>query len=217
MNGGRGTKVTVNGRFATPVVEVVLPEAAAYNEALREAILAREEKNPSVQHSNLGGWQSSWDLERWGGDAARRLLRSVRSLASRMTRDRAGKPVDVAWLTNAWANVNRTGNGNELHTHPGAFWSAAYYVDDGGAGADPSLGGEFQIQDPRGVAPAMLNPNLTFDYLGGGAAGASELIAPRAGLLLMFPSWLSHAVRPYCGDGTRISVSVNLTPAARRK
>ena len=217
MNGGRGTKVTVNGRFATPVVEVVLPDAAAYNEALREAILAREEKNPSVQHSNLGGWQSSWDLERWGGDAARRLLRSVRSLASRMTRDRAGKPVEVAWLTNAWANVNRTGNGNELHTHPGAFWSATYYVDDGGAGADPSLGGEFQIQDPRGVAPAMLNPNLTFDYLGGGAAGASELIAPQAGLLLMFPSWLSHAVRPYCGDGTRISVSVNLTPAARRK
>lgn len=217
MNGVRGAKVAMSGRFATPVAEVVLPEAAALNEALREAILAREEKNPSARHSNLGGWQSSWDLERWGGDAARRLLRFVRSLASRLTRDRAGKPVAVAWRTNAWANVNRAGNGNEFHTHPGAFWSATYYVDDGGAGADPSLGGEFEIQDPRGVAPAMLAPNLTFDFQGGAAVGASELIAPRAGLLLMFPSWLSHAVRPYRGEGTRISVAVNLTPAERRR
>ena len=216
MNGSRERlKVNVSGRFATPMAELDLPESAGVNEALRQVILAREEKNPSTQHSNLGGWQSSWDLENWGGDAARRLLRSARSLARRLTRDRAGKPVEIEWLANAWANVNRTGNGNEFHTHPGAFWSATYYVDDGGASGDRTLGGEFEIQDPRGVAPAMLAPDLTFSFPGGQSVGASELIAPRAGLLLMFPSWLSHAVRPYRGGGTRISVAINLTPAAR--
>ena len=61
---------------------------------------------------------------------------------------------------NAWANVNRSGHGNEFHTHPGCFWSGTYYVDDGGIGADPSLGGEFEIQDPRGIAPAMYRPDL---------------------------------------------------------
>ena len=41
---------------------------------------------------------------------------------------------------------------------------------------------------------------------------------PQPGLLLMFPSWLSHAVRPYRGDGVRISIAINMTPApsARR-
>ena len=216
MDGSRERiKLNVSGRFATPVAELDVSESAAVNEALRQVILAREEKNPSTQHSNLGGWQSSWDLETWGGDAARRLLGSARGLARRLTGDRAGKPVEIEWRANAWANVNRTGNGNEFHTHPGAFWSATYYVDDGGASADPTLGGEFEIQDPRGVAPAMLAPELTFAFPGGQSVGASELITPRAGLLLMFPSWLSHAVRPYRGDGTRISVAINLTPAAR--
>ena len=37
---------------------------------------------------------------------------------------------------------NRSGHGNEFHSHPGSFWSGVYYVDDGGIAADPSLGGE---------------------------------------------------------------------------
>ena len=48
-----------------------------------------------------------------------------------------------------WANVNRAGHGNEFHSHPGSFWSGVYYVDDGGIGADPSLGGELEFMDPR--------------------------------------------------------------------
>ena len=40
-----------------------------------------------------------------------------------------------------WANINRKGEGNAFHSHPGAFWSGVYYVDDGGIVADPSLGG----------------------------------------------------------------------------
>ena len=113
----------------------------------------------------------------------------------------------------AWANVNRDGHGNEFHSHPGAYWSASYYVDDGGAASDPSLGGEFEIQDPRGIAPAMLAPELAFAMPGGQSIGASELVRPKGGLLLIFPSWLSHAVRPYCGEGVRISIAINMTPA----
>jgi uncharacterized protein (TIGR02466 family) len=114
---------------------------------------------------------------------------------------------------NAWANVNRHGQGNEFHTHPGAFWSATYYVRDGGVADDPSLGGEFEIQDPRGIAPAMLAPLIAFAIPGGQSAGASELIRPRAGLMVLFPSWLSHGVRPYAGQDVRISIALNLTPA----
>jgi uncharacterized protein (TIGR02466 family) len=76
---------------------------------------------------------------------------------------------------------------------------------------DPSLGGEFEIQDPRGVGPAMYAPTLAFNFPAGRSVGASELIRPQAGLLVLFPAWLSHQVRPYHGDRARISVAFNLS------
>ena len=205
-------KAQLRQYFATPVIVAELPEAEAVNRELRRTILARMEADGGVQHSNLGGWQSSWDLEEWGGEAAKRVLDFARALATRMTSDRAGRPVRVAWKLNAWANVNRRGHGNEFHTHPGSFWSGTYYVDDGGIAADPErLDGAFEMQDPRGVAPAMYAPNLAFNVPGGQSVGASELIHPKAGQVVLFPSWLSHAVRPYHGDRERISIAFNFS------
>ena len=202
---------SVRSYFATPVALVALPEADGLNAALRETVLARERETASVQHSNLGGWQSSWDFADWGGAAGEALIGAARALANSLTADRNGKPVSVAWKINSWANVNRAGHGNEFHTHPGAYWSASYYVDDGGIAADPALGGEFEIQDPRGVAPAMYAPLLAFAVPGGQSVGASELVRPVAGTLMMFPSWLSHGVRPYLGTSARISIALNLS------
>jgi hypothetical protein len=74
----------------------------------------------------------------------------------------------------------------------------------------PSLGGEFELQDPRGVAPAMDAPLLGFGMPGGQAAGAGDLIRPKSGQLMLFPSWLLHAGRRYRGERERISVAFNL-------
>ena len=197
--------------FPTPVVVFDLPDAGRLNAVLKTLILAREEAQASVDHSNLGGWQSADDFQDWGGEAGGELLGHGIALANRLTADRDGKPVEIKWRVNSWANINRHGHGNEFHTHPGCFWSGSYYVDDGGTAADPSLGGEFEIKDPRGVAPAMYAPNLCYNLPGCQSLGASELISPRAGAMLLFPSWLSHAVRPYRGDGTRISVAFNFS------
>jgi hypothetical protein len=57
----------------------------------------------------------------------------------------------------------------------------------------------------------MYAPLLAFALPGGLSAGASELIRPRAGLMILFPAWLSHAVRPYKGTRARISVAFNLS------
>ena len=50
--------------FATPLVTYEVPEAAALNVDLRRVIEQREQTQPTTQHSNLGGWQSSWDMDR---------------------------------------------------------------------------------------------------------------------------------------------------------
>ena len=158
-------------------------------------------------------------MDRWGGAPAIKLLAIGRNLANRMTTDREGKPVNgphpgffaVTWLANMWANVNRSGHGNEYHSHPGAYWSGVYYVDDGGIAADPSLGGELEFMDPRGPAPAMNAPHLAYAMAGGLSAGATERVRPRAGRLVLFPAWMMHQVRPYRGTAERISIAFNLT------
>ena len=95
-------------------------------------------------------------------------------------------------------------------TDPGSFWSAVYYVDDGGIDADPSLGGELEFMDPRGPGPAMYAPNLAFGSAGL-SVGANEVVRPRAGRMVMFPSWVLHQVRPYRGKAERISIALNLS------
>jgi hypothetical protein len=117
----------------------------------------------------------------------------------------------VTWIGNMWANVNRSGHGNEYHSHPGSYWSGVYYVDDGGSAADPSLGGELEFMDPRGPAPAMYAPHLAFALPGGLSVGTNQTIVPKAGRLVMFPAWVLHQVRPYRGTAQRISIAFNLS------
>jgi uncharacterized protein (TIGR02466 family) len=215
MVAGEKMQVEVLRLFPTPVVVATIPNAGSVNAELKRIILARESVQQSVERSNQGGWQSSWDMHEWGGAPLQTVLAHARAVVDDATVDRAGNRQRIAWRINCWANVNRCGHGNQFHTHPGALWSVSYYVDDGGIGADSSLGGEFQIRDPRGVAPIMYAPELTFpgnDFI---ALGESQKLVPRAGLLIAFPSWLSHGVCPYRGTRERISLAINFSIANR--
>ncbi len=204
-------KADVKLAFATPIVTAELPVVAQHNGELARNILARSQSHPSTQASNLGGWQSDWHMDQWGGPAVGLLLTAAKSIASNMTRSRQGQPVTVEWRANAWANINSDGHGNEFHIHPAAMWSGTYYVDDAGAGADPALGGELELLDPRGAGPAMYAPLLAFAGPGGLSVGATETIRPKAGRIVIFPAWLYHQVRPYRGGGQRISIAFNLS------
>ena len=82
--------MNVNILFGTPIIVVELPDAPALNAALSTTILEREKGHPGTQHSNLGGWQSDWEMDRWGGAAAIKLLAIGRNTANRITTDRQG-------------------------------------------------------------------------------------------------------------------------------
>ena len=202
--------IAVRGLFATPVAAVQLPNAVALNAALAPLILERRRQSASIQASNAGGWHSDRDILIWGGQPMQQIIDIAKGVADRLTADRDGKPVKPAWVVQAWANVNGPGDSNICHYHPGSFWSGAYYVDDGGCAADESLGGAFEMLDPRGPGPAMYAPTLKFAGEDGASVGSGETILPRPGLLFLFPSWLYHQVRPYRGRALRISIAFNL-------
>ena len=60
--------------FATPLVVFDIPDAATLNAELRRVVEERQKSHPSTHKSNMGGWQSSWDMDRWGGAPAIKLL-----------------------------------------------------------------------------------------------------------------------------------------------
>lgn len=203
--------VAVRGLFATPVAALEVPDEAALNATLETVILRRRAENPSVQASNAGGWHSDRDILAWGGPEVGRIIDLAKGLAAQLTADRQGQAVRPDWKIQAWANVNSAGHANVAHYHAGSFWSGTYYVADGGCATDHSLGGEFEMLDPRGPGPGMYAPALKFVGEDGASVGGAEIIRPKPGLLILFPSWLMHQVRPYRGTGTRISVAFNLS------
>lgn len=198
--------------FPTPVVSAALIEPEALNRQLADAILAHAGTHPSVLKTNDGGWQSTDDFQVWGGEPAARLLQAASGLVASVTGIdgpdglQRGAP---EWRVNAWANINRPGDANHPHTHPGGFWSGVYWVEDGRSDGDDPASGVFEMADPRGVLPTFYAPQLRYAISGCLSAGQSEFIHPASGTMTIFPSWLVHSVRRYTGRGQRISIAFN--------
>lgn len=199
--------------FDTPVIIDRLPDAEALNSQFRDSILARRGDDSGIEVSNIGGWHSARDMAAWGGETAHLLLKRIVAAADRFTVDIGAEPGNARyrWHAEMWANVSPAGASNQYHVHPGAFWSAIYYVDDGYGGSDDkTLGGELVLMDPRMPAIRMNAPDLRFRRPGQPPDEEEKFMRPESGRIVIFPAWLNHAVRPYRGNGLRISVAVNL-------
>lgn len=204
--------------FTTPVIAESWPGAAQLNAELHRVILAHEARSKGVTKSNLQGWQSEIDMLTWGGEAAKHLATHVVKRCEELTADIAASGRRrFEWLPEMWANVSRRGASNMAHCHPGAFWSAVYYVNDGyGGSSDKALGGELLLIDPRFPMVRMRTPDLRYRASENDYDNQEIWMRPHTGLLVMFPSWLFHSVMPYLGNGARISIAINIVVRAAR-
>lgn len=197
--------------FPTPLIVSELPPDVItdLNPILKQLVLSRAKDQEGVHVSNQGGWQSDDQLPAWGGEPVAILLSCIKQLLDEITlyhKDSKLDRVSIDWKINGWANINRDGHFNGRHIHPGAYWSAVYYVSID----QQTDGGELELFDPRGSLPLMYCPVLRMGLQGYVTAGNSELHKPKEGQCVIFPSWLAHAVRPYNG-GTRISLAFNFS------
>lgn len=196
--------------FPTPVLKASPPDAQALNEVLLAAIRSQQEQHPGVDRSNIGGWHSDTDMTAWGGDAARELADfAVKTASAHMVDMAPGGKRQFTWAIEMWANVNPPGCSNQMHCHPAAFWSAVYYPDPGGAEIEGN-GGELLLEDPRYPMAYMTVPDLLFRDANNDPMQSLISIRPKAGRIVMFPSWLRHSVRPHKGDRDRVSIALNL-------
>lgn len=194
---------TVQKLFPTPVITDELRGAERLNAELETLIMGRQDADPGHKLSNRGGWQSEHDFARWGGAPGKRLIDHALALADSHTT--GGQPGKPRWTCDAWANVSGSGHFNMPHVHSATFWSAVYYVAVG-----DGEGGELVLHDPRMPGLNMYAPHLRLRGLG---PEVIAKVAPKPGLMVLFPGWLSHSVEPWQGKGQRISVAMNIRAA----
>jgi uncharacterized protein (TIGR02466 family) len=103
-------------------------------------------------------------------------------------------------LDSLWVNILKPGGGHSGHIHPHAFLSGTVYVEV------PDGASALKLEDPR-LPMMMARPAVHAD-----APEAEKpfvYLAPQAGTVLMWESWLRHEVPPNAAKAERISVSFN--------
>ena len=99
-----------------------------------------------------------------------------------------------------WAIVNKKNTFNLRHSHPNSLLSAAYYVKAN----DQS--GEIKFFDPKD-AKTMRHPEIS---IYNDLSTNTVKIKPEEGKLLIFPSYIHHAVEENLSDQDRVVISFNI-------
>jgi uncharacterized protein (TIGR02466 family) len=127
---------------------------------------------------------------------AKILTRHAVEFARAAAFDLARKPR----LDSLWANLLKGGGQHSGHVHPHSMISGTFYVEV------PAGSGAIRFEDPR-LPLMMAAPTRRADA----AEPLQSFVAvtPRAGMLLLWESWLRHEVLPGTGRGERLSISFN--------
>ncbi len=202
--------------FATPIVLYQIDEAERINKTILEEIGQRRAGEKGMVRSNRAGWHSDLDFFQRKEPAHRELAQAIMRSIADATRRCAAKGVDLQKMRlecDGWVNVNPDGGYNVPHDHPGAFWSAAYYVYVPPA-EKGSVEGSIEFIDPRSAPPGqglVKSPYMRGLYT----------MRPKAGTLVVFPSTLKHWVHPNGSTEERVTIAINakvaMDPVKMRK
>ena len=182
--------------FPVPLFRIQLEDFAQHRDALVDFALKLREQDPGVNRSNVGGWHScevkkyldapplNWIQQQIVAGAERGIAQSGQIDAH----------FDIN-IASAWFIINQKHAWNSPHTHMPSQWSGVIYVsvNEANAGND---GGGIVFIDPIPLGPAYRSL-------------INAQIHPLEGLMLIFPSYLTHMVAPHSSDEERISLSFN--------
>ena len=130
-------------------------------------------------------------------DLERAIGKHVAAFARELQFEMAGRKLK---LDSLWINVMNRGAIHAPHIHPHSVSSGTYYV------TVPPGAGAIRFEDPR-LPMMMAAPPRKKNARPENRSFVD--IAPRAGTLLLWESWLRHGVEANGAKGQRISVSFN--------
>lgn len=193
--------------FVTKLYRAAVVGAAALNQRLRESCLAIAAEDAAGQAWSVAkgykGYTSYASLDDLVtrdpafADLKKALDPHARAFAQALHLDLGRRKLA---LDSIWINVLAPGGVHSGHIHPNSALSGAYYVDV------PKGAAALRLEDPR-LPQMMAAPPRSDD------APESEqsfvYVAPRAGEVLMWESFVRHEVPPNAARRPRISISFN--------
>lgn len=202
-----------------------LADSQALNTELHQLFLAREREgsrhaNPRPYTTrNRPLFESVFDLFEWPEACVQRLRSFCHDQLLGFVGEMNGYlPDQLAALQpvyDSWFHITRRDGYFSLHNHPMASWSGVYCVSSGRDDGTEPDSGRLCFVNPHIHASmyvdamnARLRPPFST------VAGAGWQLRP--GQLVLFPSWMLHEVKPFIGEGERVTVAFNAWDAASR-
>lgn len=197
--------------FPTLIFRFDVPDAPALNDRLLSLIHAEREKDQrGIEKSNyrqLGGWHSRDDLHK--APAYGEFIGVVDAACGSISRELGYHRSYSLRMGTMWSIINPPGASNLAHIHPGCLWSGVYYVQA------PENSGQIVFTDPR-TENVMRKPRYIPKQSAPKHCWTKVNFTPAPGMMLVFPSWLYHSVKPNLsreeeGQCDRIIISFNLS------
>ena len=186
--------------FSTPIWSSKIDSYKEVNEEMYNYILNLREQNPEgIRKSNFNGWHSKdFNLNE---ETPKNFIKAVSSKINTAFNDMDWDiEKQIVKIKSIWAIINEKGASNERHHHGNSALSAAYYV------RAPKDCGDIVFYDPR-PAPVFSHPITQKPNILNATVNS---IRPDEGLLVLFPSYLDHSVKPNLSSNQRIVISFNI-------
>jgi uncharacterized protein (TIGR02466 family) len=190
--------MTVRSLFATKLYEAELGDDELLADLAHsiESLAVDDEagRRWSLDHHYAGytSYASLNDLPRRDpafADLAKLLTKHASKFAEECAFHQKRKPR----LDSLWVNLLKAAGHHAGHIHPYSIISGTLYVEV------PPGAGAIRFEDPR-LPLMMAAPSRADTFV---------TVQPRAGLLLLWESWLRHEVLAGSGRGKRLSISFN--------
>jgi uncharacterized protein (TIGR02466 family) len=202
--------------FAVPFTFSVHPEQQRLNESLKRYVFKHERDgdgtNPRpLTQRNAALFESHFNLFRVQ-DAAIQELKTfcwnqLLSLIARLNSYDLPTLNRLQIFNDSWFHITRRGGFFGLHNHPNASWSGVYCVDPGKSDPNKEGSGVLSFVSPMlmsGMYQDAANAKMKLPY-----GNMLAQLSLEAGQLVMFPSWVLHDVKPFEGEGERITIAFN--------
>jgi uncharacterized protein (TIGR02466 family) len=202
--------------FAVPFSFSRYPHHERVNPALKRYILASEKDAASANprpltQRNAAVFESHFNLFRDADPSIQELktfcwdqLLAVIGMLNRYDLQTLHR---LQIYNDCWYHVTRRGGFFGVHNHPNASWSGVYCVDPGRSDAGAKDSGRLSFINPMITSAMHMDAGIARMQLPYGYQVAGVTL--EAGQLVIFPSWVLHDVKPFEGQGERITIAFN--------
>ena len=189
--------------FSVPIHIVDSKLSDEFLETLKKDIYLLRDNDTGFRLSNNKGWHSTSDLFLKKEESFRGVCTtcasSIASIMKSYDENFNHEAIDARFA--GWINVNPKGGSNLIHSHPNSHWSGVLYIQQPSDVTGNSGMIEFINPNQEGRDLAGLLPKNGFDSI--------MMIRPKAGQMVIFPSYLLHSVYPNDSDQDRITIAFN--------